>query len=701
MPFFGLPLVLLLTMASPATSCNEKEKISLIQFIAGLSHDGGVTMSWRNGTDCCKWEGITCNGRGAVMEVSLAYRSLEGSISPSLGKLTSLLRLNLSYNSLSGNLPSELISSGSITVLDLSFNRLSGTLQEPHPSITEQPLQALNISSNLFTGEFPSTIWEKTRNLIGINASNNSFQGCIPSSFCISSTSVAVLDLSFNQFSGSIPAGMGNCSALRVLKAGHNHLSGLLPDELFNATSLEYLSFPNNGLRGLLDGAQIMKLRNLVNLDLGGNRLNGKIPESIGQLKRLEGLHLNNNMFGDLPSALSNCTNIITIDLKGNNFSGELHKVNFFNLLDLKALDLLYNSFTGTIPESIYSCSNLMALRLSSNNLHGQLSPRIRNLKSLVFLSLGANNFTNITNTLQILKNCRNLTSLLIGSSYKGEAMPEDETIDGFQNLRVLSITDCSLSGKIPLWLSKLKNLEMLFMNRNQLSGPIPAWIKNLTSLFLLDLASNNLTGELPTALTEMPMLKTQKTARNLDPRVFELPLYLAHSFQYRIATTFKKTLDLGHNNLTGVIPQEIVQLKSLEKLNLSFNGFPGEIPQQLSKLTNLEVLDLSSNHLIGAIPSALNNLHFLSEFNVSHNDLEGPIPNGGQLSTFPSSSFDGNPKLCGIMISKLCGLAEAPPVSVTYTEQTVKRVTFVIAFGAFFGIGVLYDQTVLSRYFG
>ena len=220
MPFFGLPLLLLLTMSSPATSCNEKEKSSLIQFIAGLSHDGGVAMSWRNSTDCCKWEGITCNGRGAVMEVSLAHRSLEGSISPSLGKLTSLLRLNLSYNSLSGNLPSELLSSGSITVLDLSFNRLSGTLQEPHPSITEQPLQALNISSNLFTGEFPSTIWEKTRNLIGINASNNSFQGCIPSSFCISSTSVAVLDLSFNQFSGSIPAGMGKCSALECSTLG-------------------------------------------------------------------------------------------------------------------------------------------------------------------------------------------------------------------------------------------------------------------------------------------------------------------------------------------------------------------------------------------------------------------------------------------------------------------------------------------------
>jgi Leucine-rich repeat (LRR) protein len=513
------------------------------------------------------------------------------------------------------------------------------------------------------------------------------------------SASLVVLDLSYNQFSGSIPTGLGNCSELRVLKAGHNNLSGPLPDELYNATSLEYLSFPENGLHALLHGSHLMKLRNLTNLDLGGNMLHGKIPNSIGQLKRLEELHLeNNNMTGELPSTLSNCTNIITIDLKGNNFSGELQKVNFSNLRNLEVLDLLYNNFTGTIPESIYSCNNLIALRLSGNNLHGQLSPRIGNLKSLVFLSIGDNKFTNITNTLQILKDCRNLTSILIGANFKGEAMPEDEIFGGFQNLRALSISECSLSGKIPLWLSKLKNLEMLFLQRNQLTGPIPAWIKNLTSLFHLDLSYNNLAGEIPIALMEMPMLTTESTAIH---SVFELPLYLGHSLQYRIISTFPKTLDLGHNNFTGAIPSEIIQLKLLAKLNFSFNALSGEIPQQLGNLTNLQILDLSSNHLTGAIPLALNNLHFLSKFNVSHNDLEGPIPSVGQLSTFPSSSFDGNPKLCGIMVARLCGSDKAPPVSVPSTEQSIKRMAFVIAFLTFFGVGLLYDQIVLSRYFG
>nr|CAB3445645.1 unnamed protein product [Digitaria exilis] len=410
MAFTGFAItVLLLSLASDARPCSDHEKSSLLRFITGLSLDGGLAMSWRrNGTaSCCSWEGIACDGDGAVIEVSLPGRGLQGSISPALGDLTGLRCLNLSHNSLSGELPLErlLSSSRSLAVIDVSFNGLEGELPSSVAS-HGWPLQVLNISSNLFTGEFPSGMWKAMNSLVAINVSNNSFHGWMPTSFCIYSSSFAILDLSYNKFSGRILAGLGNCSALEVLKAGHNKLSGAL-DELFNASSLAYLSFPNNGLYGTLDGASIAKLRKLVHLDLGGNLLNGKIPDTIGELRRLEVLDLDhNNMTGELPSALSNCTNLITIDLRNNNFNGELARVDFSTMINLKTLDLLYNNFTGTVPESIYSCSNLKALRLSDNKLHGQLSPRISNLKSLVFLSVSFNNFTNITNVLHVLKDC-------------------------------------------------------------------------------------------------------------------------------------------------------------------------------------------------------------------------------------------------------------------------------------------------------
>jgi Leucine-rich repeat (LRR) protein len=690
MPPAASALLFLLYFASVATACTEQERSSLLQFIAELSYDGGLSGSWENTTDCCKWEGISCNSDMTVTGILLPSRRLQGHISASLGNLTGLMHLNLSHNFLSGSIPLELMFSNSVVVLDVSFNQLNGDLQ----SSTLPLLQVLNISSNKFTGRFPSSPWELMKSLVVLNVSNNSFSGQIPTEFCFSAPSFAVLEISYNQFSGSIPPELGNCDILTSLKAGHNNISGTLPDALFNITSLEHLSLHDNRLEGSLSG--VSKLTCIVTLDLGRNGLSGTIPDSIGELKRLNELHLDHNsMSGELPSTLSNCKNLKTIDLKFNYFSGELTKVNFSNLPNLNILDLMGNNFSGKIPESIYACSNLTALRLSSNKLHGQVSQGIGNLKSLSFLSLSNNSLTNITGALQILSSSRNLSTLLIGTNFMHEVMPDD-TINGFGNLQVLSISSCSLSGKISPWLSKLTKLTMLSLFNNQLTGHVPDWISSLTFLFYIDLSNNSLTGDLSIAWMNMPMLQTD----NVASKTFELPIYMSDSLQYRMPNSFSTNLNLGFNNFTGLIPKEIGQLKALISLNLSSNGLTGEIPQSICNLTNLQTLDLSCNHLTGAIPTTLNNLHFLSQLNISNNDLEGYIPVLGQLSTFPNSSFEGNPKLCGPMLAHHCK-SEETVFSTNQTDDKTEKDIFVIAFGAFVCVGVLYDQIVLSRFIG
>uniref|UniRef100_A0A0E0G1I1 Leucine-rich repeat-containing N-terminal plant-type domain-containing protein n=1 Tax=Oryza nivara TaxID=4536 RepID=A0A0E0G1I1_ORYNI len=608
MSILCLVLVLMLSSASSTSCCTEHENNCLLQFLAGLSQDGGLAASWRLGTDCCSWEGITCSSMvskdAMVTDVLLASKRLEGSISPALGRLPGLLRLNLSHNSLSGGLPSEVMSSGSIIILDVSFNSLGRILPLSPPLTTglKLPLQVLNISSNKFSTELPSL--DGMAHLITLSASNNRFSGHIPTNFCTNLPSLAVLELSYNQFSGSIPPGLGNCSRLRVLKTNSSMLS----------TSIECLSFPNNNLHGTLEGENVIKLGKLATLDLGENNFSGNIPESIGQLNRLEELLLNNNkMYGGIPSTLSNCTSLITINLRSNNFSGELVNVNFSNLPNLKALDLLWNNFSGSFP------------------------------------------------------NC-----LLL------------------------------IYGKIPRWLSKLSSLEMLILNRNQLTGPIPDWISSLNFLFYLDISNNNLTGEIPTALVQMPMLRSEKSAVQvqLHPRAFQLPIYsLTSLLQYRKANAFPIMLDLGSNKFTGLIPPEIGQLKGLLELNLSANKLYGDIPQSICNLTNLLTLDLSSNKLSGTIPAALKNLNFLTRFNISYNDLEGPIPTEGQLSTF-TDCFIGNPKLCGPMLSHRCSSAKAvpAPASTLSTGEFSDKVIFGITVGLFFALGVLLDQMVFSR---
>jgi len=195
-----IALVLLLFLASPTTSCKEEEAASLLGFLDGLSQNSGLPTSWQNDTNCCLWDGIICNMDGAVMDISLASIGLEGHISPSLGNLTSLLRLNLSGNSLSGGLPQELLSRN-IIVLDVSFNKLNGEFHELQ-STPDSEMKVINISSNLFTGHFPSTTLGSMKNLAALNMSNNSFTGEIPSTLCVDKPFFAVLDLGYNQFHG-------------------------------------------------------------------------------------------------------------------------------------------------------------------------------------------------------------------------------------------------------------------------------------------------------------------------------------------------------------------------------------------------------------------------------------------------------------------------------------------------------------------
>jgi hypothetical protein len=55
-PLSALALVLVLfSFLRPASSCTEQEKSSLLQFLAGLSQDGGLALSWHNDTNSCTW----------------------------------------------------------------------------------------------------------------------------------------------------------------------------------------------------------------------------------------------------------------------------------------------------------------------------------------------------------------------------------------------------------------------------------------------------------------------------------------------------------------------------------------------------------------------------------------------------------------------------------------------------------------------
>ncbi|PIN25772.1 Serine/threonine protein kinase [Handroanthus impetiginosus] len=92
--------------------------------------------------------------------------------------------------------------------------------------------------------------------------------------------------------------------------------------------------------------------------------------------------------------------------------------------------------------------------------------------------------------------------------------------------------------------------------------------------------------------------------------------------------------LYLNVNNLSGDIPPGIAHMSNLQVLQLCYNKLTGNIPTQLGSLKKLNVLALQSNQLTGAIPANLGELMMLTRLDLSFNHLFGSIPL--KLSSLP-----------------------------------------------------------------
>ncbi|QHO52248.1 hypothetical protein HN51_021218 [Arachis hypogaea] len=715
-----LPLILSLFLIHQVSCCNKNDRDSLLALYGNISISSThASLNWSNSSDCCKWEGITCDLDLRVTHLELPFRGLFGRISPSLTGLEGLSYLNLSHNQLSGNLPDHLYQLfDHLLVLDLSYNRLSGELPESpfvdsnktsnRNTNTSVVIQEIDLSSNLFNGTLKHSLIQHIAaggNLVYFNVSNNSFTGQIPTSlFCINdhnSSALRFLDFSYNDFGDTIQPGLGACSKLEKFRAGFNELTGNLPVDVFDAVSLTEISLPRNKLGGTIDNG-IVRLTNLTVLELYSNNLTGKIPPRIGELIKLQSLLLHvNNLTGTLPQSMMNCANLLVLNLRVNLLEGNLSAFNFSRFLKLTTLDLGNNNFSGILPPTLYACKNLTAVRLAFNNLEGQISHEIIGLQSLSFLAVSRNQLQNITGALRILTGLKELKTLMLSKNFFYEKLPSDVDIadtGGFQKLQVLGLGGCSFTGEIPGWLVNLTKLEVLDLSFNEISGSIPPWLGTLPQLFYLDLSVNHLTGIFPIELTRLPALISQQANDKVERAYLELPVFAdannVSQMQYNQLSNLPPVMYLGRNRLSGSIPIEIGNLKVLHQLDLKSNNFSGNIPSEISSLVNLEKLDLSGNHLSGEIPDSLKVLHFLSFFSVANNNLQGRIPTGGQFDTFSSSSFEGNAQLCGTVIQRSCPTQQNSNSTEAH-RGTNRKVILGLIIAVCFGTGCI--MTVLT----
>ncbi|KAJ7544695.1 hypothetical protein O6H91_09G089800 [Diphasiastrum complanatum] len=331
--------------------------------------------------------------------------------------------------------------------------------------------------------------------------------------YCTNGT-VIKLDLVGRGLAGPVPAAIGGFTNLKILFLNQNNLNGTVPPEIGNLTSLTTLSLFSNGFTGRIPSS-INQLSNLQQLSLNQNLLagplpdlwnltlltrfnniNGSIPSSIGSLKSLQTLYLSDNAFcGPLPPNIGNLSLLTTFYLNKNFLSGTLPDLS--GLKGLQYLRLQDNDFTGSIPSELGNLPSLQNLGMENNNFTGSIPDTINQLTSIPYLFLQNNRLSGPLPDLSGLVNLQGLD--LTNNLLVLESVPH--WLSKMQNLMVLNLVNCGLTGTFPSWLThSLQALTKANLSLNQFNGTLDiSYVgKNLTILSLEDNKISGLYGTVP-----------------------------------------------------------------------------------------------------------------------------------------------------------------------------------------------------------
>ncbi|XP_010534090.1 PREDICTED: receptor-like protein kinase HSL1 [Tarenaya hassleriana] len=552
---------LLLSIFLPSVCSAAGETESLLHFKSRLVDPLNALESWKPSASPCLFHGVKCHPfSGEVVEISLANKSLSGSISPVIFTLRSLSTLRLPLNSISGMIPLAIVDCTSLRVLNLSSNRLSGKVPDLSPL---KSLEILDLSKNFLVGEFQSWIGNLTQ-LVSLGLGNNHYEV------------------------GEIPESIGNLKNLTWLFLAHSHLQGQIPESIFDLISLDTFDISRNAISGDFPSS-ITRLVNLTKIEFYHNRLTGEIPQRIGELTRLRELDISSNlMSGALPQEIANLKELRVFECHENNFSGEFPS-GFGDLRHLTSLSIYRNNFSGEFPANIGRFSPLNTIDISENGFSGPFPAFLCKNKKLQFLLALQNKFFGEFPT--SYADCKSLVRLRINNNSLSGRIPD--AFWALPQAKMVDLSDNGFTGEISPSIGFSEELNQLFLHNNKFSGQIPHEFGKLANLERLYLSSNEFSGQIPAKLGDLRQLSSLHL--EINSLTGSIPQELANCVRL-------VDLNLARNSLTGEIPCVLSQVNSLNSLNLSYNLLTGSIPENLVKL-KLSSIDLSENQLTGRIP--------------------------------------------------------------------------------------------------
>ncbi|XP_017979638.1 PREDICTED: probable leucine-rich repeat receptor-like protein kinase At1g35710 [Theobroma cacao] len=510
--------------------CSPEVAAALIQFKTSFSiikdsswkcdESYPKTNSWKEGSDCCSWDGVACDSiKGQVIGLDLSCSQLYGSIpsnsslfhlphlqkvnlafndfqfskmSSKFRRFASLVYLNLSNTYLAGQVPSQISHLSKLVSLDLSGNYYQPldrhTLEGLVQNLTEvrhlflndinmssvHPNALMNLSSSLRTfnlnycdlrGKFPKNIFHLPNLKSLYLADNINLTLYIPK--LNRSSNLEILDLSFVSSSMELMDSIGNLVSLKHLVLYGANLMGSIPRPLWNLVSLEYLNLGNSNLSGSIPRS-LRNFTQLCYLDLSGNYFSGQIPSSLTNLRQLEFLSISHNQLeGSIPDALPN---LISLHLSFNLLNGTLPSW-LYTVCTMKQIYLNDNKLSGDIKE--FQCKSLEKISLGNNKLKGPLPSSIFQL-----VNLSTADFSHLSGIVHInmFSKLQNLQYLDL--SYNNLSLNSNGTsVDYvFPNLRYLLLSSCNVN-ELSRFLKGSKSLQYLDLSNNKIYGKIPKWM--------------------------------------------------------------------------------------------------------------------------------------------------------------------------------------------------------------------------------
>ena len=253
------------------------------------------------------------------------------------------------------------------------------------------------------------------------------------------------------------------------------------------------------------------------------------------ELKNLQELHLGDNQLeGTLPPCLGNLTYLRVFDVSGNQLTGNIASSPLSILKSLEYIALSQNDFQ--VPVSFKSFAN-----------HSNLK----------FIFCGDNKLTGENDSYTWAPKFQ-LRAFVLSSRTRDTSIAAVPNFLYYQHdLRIIDLSYTKLSGIFPTWLLENNtSLERIYLSDNSLVGPLKLPLHHNPNLLDIDVSNNKIGGMVPPNISStFPNLMLFRMSRN------EFDGNLISFFHDMDALEY---VDLSNNHLSGVMPnyQRIICLE-------------------------------------------------------------------------------------------------------------------------------------------